>query len=707
MSHVHAPYHFVPLSKWVYMPEWAQLVSHDVPFQDGLSGSIEYTLTNKTPLCVGSQHHQQENQPTKVLWHRNPHGQFVIPGTSLKGAIRNTLEISSFSKFKSIDDQRLSYRTISSGSEYLKEVSNSAKVEAGWIKYCNKSSVWQLSLCNFAKVKHTDLKPYCRVNIRNEMSAVEKYQALPITTDIEFDTNTLKRSKDGTHTIKHVGQGGTKGSMVFCNNRVVDELKGKPEYYEFSYCFYGKSQKVVSGAHINTLVDGCLSSHNEKQVQFLKMNPHPEKGIPVFVLIDKKNQNIKALGLAKLPRMMYKHSFSELVDRKQKDASKALIFDMAECIFGTLREEGLSLKSRVSFTDAICQKKLTPTCTKVILGSPKPSFLAAYLEQPLKDNYVDYNSHNAELAGWKRYKSLNKFESNYNQKEHDNDRVLSEIELLPSDTQFNGRVVFHNLKPEELGAILWSLTYGEKSQCLHQIGHGKSLGAGACAIEVEALSCNGEARMPTEFIERYVQTMERAYPSEHHTWSDSPQLRHLIALANPATHEHTINTYIDFNSGDYKKIQNGKLSMPQLEVAGKSLPRKEPEEITTTTAANFAKGRLAALITDEIRETLWYKMHSEEAEKRQERASLDAMPDDVREIATLKLRFERTEKLARQHLHVEVVVLCHKALEKQLSPQAIRELIDLISDETVDFQNVGKKKKKDRERLIKSVKELM
>ena len=51
---MHTPYHFVPLSKWVYMPEWAHLVSHDHPFQQGFSGVIDLTLVNHSPLCVGS-----------------------------------------------------------------------------------------------------------------------------------------------------------------------------------------------------------------------------------------------------------------------------------------------------------------------------------------------------------------------------------------------------------------------------------------------------------------------------------------------------------------------------------------------------------------------------------------------------------------------------------------------------------------------------
>jgi hypothetical protein len=211
-----------------------------------------------------------------------------------------------------------------------------------------------------------------------------------------------------------------------------------------------------------------------------------------------------------------------------------------------------------------------------------------------------------------------------------------------------------------------------------------------------------------------MQLMERAYPSDNSSWSDSPQLTHLIALADPATHESTNNNYIDFDSGDYTKIQNDKLAMPKVEVAGQALERKEPEEVKATTSPSFAKGRLAQLITDEVKSTPWFKMHYSEIEAheeavqaQQEQAKLDAMPDDVREIVELKLLFERTEVQARKNLHKEVVVLCDKALDKQISREALLALIELIDDEIVDFQNVGKKRIKDRKRLINSVKGLI
>jgi len=56
---LHTPYRFVPLSRWIYMPDWSPLVSHDHPFEDGVSGVLRYTLKNVTPLLVGAEQKAQ------------------------------------------------------------------------------------------------------------------------------------------------------------------------------------------------------------------------------------------------------------------------------------------------------------------------------------------------------------------------------------------------------------------------------------------------------------------------------------------------------------------------------------------------------------------------------------------------------------------------------------------------------------------------
>ena len=47
-----APYNFVPLNKKVVYPHWAKLISHDVPFENSLSGTIELQITAKTHIFV-------------------------------------------------------------------------------------------------------------------------------------------------------------------------------------------------------------------------------------------------------------------------------------------------------------------------------------------------------------------------------------------------------------------------------------------------------------------------------------------------------------------------------------------------------------------------------------------------------------------------------------------------------------------------------
>ena len=45
MATIKAPFNFVPLSDKIFFPEWADQISQDIPFSDGLSGTIELKIT--------------------------------------------------------------------------------------------------------------------------------------------------------------------------------------------------------------------------------------------------------------------------------------------------------------------------------------------------------------------------------------------------------------------------------------------------------------------------------------------------------------------------------------------------------------------------------------------------------------------------------------------------------------------------------------
>src|SRR5690625_5288685 len=112
---VKSVYNFVPAPQEdeVFTPEWANQVSHDVPFSDGESGEIELKITAETPIFIRNGHSQddadifeyyQKNPDKKpseeeqeridqYLSFSNYKGKYFIPGSSLKGMFRNVLEI--------------------------------------------------------------------------------------------------------------------------------------------------------------------------------------------------------------------------------------------------------------------------------------------------------------------------------------------------------------------------------------------------------------------------------------------------------------------------------------------------------------------------------------------------------------------------------------------------------------------------------------
>lgn len=103
---VRAPYAFVPLSDKVFFPDWADLVSHDVPFKDGWCGEVEIEINTVTPLVVGAERNRLSNGGGDVRPFCLPGGPYAIPGSSLQGMIRNVLEIATFGRIGPFMDKR-------------------------------------------------------------------------------------------------------------------------------------------------------------------------------------------------------------------------------------------------------------------------------------------------------------------------------------------------------------------------------------------------------------------------------------------------------------------------------------------------------------------------------------------------------------------------------------------------------------------------
>ena len=139
-----SPYKFVPLNTKVYLPDWADQVSHDIPFEDGEDGWIEVEWENISPLIIRADNkdplpvHIEENDGKKL---------YFIPGSSMKGMLRSTLEILSFGKMEQYDNRFFAHREFDTKkperNDYQKEMKN---VKWGWLSKYDET--YYLSPCS-------------------------------------------------------------------------------------------------------------------------------------------------------------------------------------------------------------------------------------------------------------------------------------------------------------------------------------------------------------------------------------------------------------------------------------------------------------------------------------------------------------------------------------------------------------------------------
>ena len=154
----------------------------------------------------------------------------------------------------------------------------------------------------------------------------------------------------------------------------------------------------------------------------------------------------------------------------------------------------------------------------------------------------------AEIRGWKRYPARPHHRARpqpLTRDQQDNQNVQVRLRPLPKDSQFSCRMSFHNLLPEELGALVWAITWGGDGKLVHGLGMGKPFGFGQVKIVLsnpELFPNRAEASPPTlgQCRVRFEASIDEAYRSAQsnaaggqQSWRDSEQIEQLLAMANP------------------------------------------------------------------------------------------------------------------------------------------------------------------------------
>ena len=618
------PYSFVPCATSIYVPHWAHQVSHDIPFRESYSGAIDVTLTNHGYLCVGGtsgSKDRDKNKISSISWAKTPDGKTVIPGSSIKGMLRNDAEIICFGKFQQFTNKLYAFRDVtSSKTDYFARYKDFT-VSAAWIRLNDDGTV-SARLCSCAKAYNGDINALLKLsgdreiknsvpdggknisrtadgkvkndNLKDKYLKAGKgfktqYKATICDLERKINNGIKKRAHFEFDQDKFDSSSAVDGYLVFTNYRVEDEkIPNHKKYVNYSYFYYDIKDTVIDvSVDVYNKFERSQSPDTKELVTFLKNNQHKEYGFPVWVFRDKKGV-IQEIGICRMPRLLYQYSIDDKVNQKCHNSD--YVFDLPELMFGTIRNgdcSNFSLKSRIGFSDFISNDVISGSSFSrkiLVLQEPKTSFTDGYLVNDQNNEQTNYQQSNSRISGWKRYKVQETF-ANVDSSSF-TDAQKSEVEFLTRPgNKFKGTILFHNLRKEELGALLYVIKFWDNENCFHMLGHAKPYGAGAVKMNVDKIrfpSYETNKINADEAIESFKSEMRNSFGEG---WESCIQYENLRKISQMHRDYSGINDLVYNKLDDFRKAHSKEYKEHFL------YETKSGNKVSTNTQDVFRNGR--------------------------------------------------------------------------------------------------------------------
>lgn len=679
-----APFNFVPLNEEVYSPDWADEISHDIPFEDGESGTLDITITAKSPIFIRNHYAegdafvtQNDRKVSIEFCHYN--GTPYIPAASIKGMTRSVMEILSFSKLSEalFDDDTFAVRDLSSAKNFYMTQMNQP-VYAGWL--VREAEGYVIEDCGEpARIHHKEIdKAFPGINF------AQKFK--PGTFDAKDEEQKSAKYKydliGGTHRTIKVGEryksrknpkydrrqfcsykaDGEVGTLVLTGQPTARKDNGKMgdgKGFEFVFlCPENpkrlKVPKEVMEKFKFAYFDGRTTQPKESpDWTFWKEKLEAGTKVPVFFQ-KSGNGTLLHFGLSYLYKLPYKHSVKDGIPKAHFTDE----LDMAESIFGYVSGKE-ALKGRVQFSHfrAVNGWKSLGERTE-ILGTPRASYYPMYVAQdPNSSEYKTFMDDGFAISGRKRY-PIHRGSSVVKTVDTGNENVGTTFKPLKEGVVFQGKVRYHNLKKAELGALLSALTFHGTAQCFHNIGMAKPLGYGKVELKIEGID-------PAE----YLQAFELEMRSVDEAWDESPQVVELLTMASEQHNSGSSElVYID-DVQRFAKEKNSRAILKRYTQLENIVPVKpksyvSQEDLTAMEAKRAEREEArrrkreaqeraeAERKAKEERDTLYAKaMEAEDAAALQ--SFIDRYPDDEA-IDEVKAKIEALKAAASASKHEEV-----------------------------------------------------
>lgn len=585
---VRSPFNFVPFANEVFFPYWAEMVTMDIPFKEGMSGYIDVTLEARSPLFIRNGHGRDDKDIRFSHVDVNGIPRYYIPATSVKGMVRNVFSIMSFSKMRIDRNAAFAQREWNNPVLYPLKKTAYQDVFCGWLKldeegrYVIRKSkgLYRIALpriqdefnCNF-KSKFAkgsgfaiNKETYFNGKEYDPKTARFKYAMLADSdkdrrhlTELRFSVDRLNTTSNGMPRLVFDNSGPIKGYLVLTgqsaqakwvdasvldnpdDDRRTIRKMGDGKFYEFVFDSEIVAEYEIDESLFDQYDQYIYAKSDDWKDGKCKMMGKG-MGMPVFFSLKKVDgvERIANIGLAYLYKLPYENTPLDKVksgiQRWDKD------YDLTELVFGHIgNEDDSALRGRVSFSHFWGENCVEGKELKLTLSSPKPSYYPIYISQDGSGSYKTLND--GQISGWKRYVLK--------------DTVLpvstsdsQDSSMIPLDKgTFKGRIAFHNLLPVELGALLSALTFHGTEGCLQQIGQGKPYGLGAVELDIATLNVREGERsgvLSQDDILGYMADFEACMQMYGIDWRNSQTIRELLILSS------TINSG---NDRDYHYMQ--------------------------------------------------------------------------------------------------------------------------------------------------------
>ena len=601
---VQCPYNFVPCPDRIVEMTDGDQISQDVPFRDGIGGHLEVEIETHAPIFV-----PDPDRPTH--FYSLPGGEVALPATSLRGMLRNTVEIASFGRMNPVNDHRFPLRDLTGWAAELYR-RPMTMVSAGWLKQIpgqkydgpdeDLSSRCHIEPTHWAKVGYPLLEKQFRgLRLGDAQRSTDKYKKFSGTDlDVTAVVKTLEEpaAQGKLRRLSSIGVvqeldgsngSGEKGTVVFTGQpQRWDPKNTRSRAKRNDFFFHGNAGPALPVSFaVRKAFSSAHGSSGEQHKLDLKPNPEwkywqkiLQSGgrVPVFFLSD-QDANVQAIGLARMFRLAGNLTVTAAAANAQGALDESC-FDVAESIFGRVRKED-GLRGRIRIGMAHPQQQVSATApVSVVMGGPKPSYYPFYLQQEGEDEPTTWLDEKGKAAGWKRYQ-VRETHHVPPLPEKLNEKMMTTFHPLETGSRFRTTIHLHNLREYELGALIWALDYGQRQECFHSIGRGRPLGFGKVKLSIVASALRDVLgnSVADEAIDRcrdaFRSWMEHRSGGDWGAWEKSPTIRELVATAMsfPAIEQDRLNY---MSAKQYQNAKNDRRTLApasqRLAHAGVTLP---------------------------------------------------------------------------------------------------------------------------------------